>query len=173
MKTTTQAWGWLAAGVLALGLNGAYHDGGAAWVHQIVNRVVSRSVAVVALATGHADRFSAEARAVMAQDQAESYRWASVVERVQAQVQSRVSRSDNDFAWIDAMSAREEAALARVEASRARVEAQTGGIHFTELTFDPSTPVVCPRVRVSVPRIPKIEIVAPVVHIGMAVSGPV
>ncbi len=33
---TTQGWGWLAAGVLALGLNGIYQDGGAAWAHRIV-----------------------------------------------------------------------------------------------------------------------------------------
>jgi hypothetical protein len=40
---TTQAWGWLAAGVLALGLNGIYHDGGAAWAHRAVGRVLTAS----------------------------------------------------------------------------------------------------------------------------------
>src|SRR5215468_6038 len=33
-----KAWYWLAAGVLALGLNGAYQDGQFEWVHGLVNR---------------------------------------------------------------------------------------------------------------------------------------
>jgi hypothetical protein len=37
-----QAWGWLAAGVLALGLNGIYQDGGAAWAHRAVTQVMAR-----------------------------------------------------------------------------------------------------------------------------------
>jgi len=39
---TTQGWGWLAAGVLALGLNGFYQDGGAAWAHRIMDHVTAR-----------------------------------------------------------------------------------------------------------------------------------
>src|ERR1700726_2509691 len=52
-----QGWYWLAAGVMALGLNGVYHEGGAEWAHRFVNR----SAAVVALASGHAERFLAAA----------------------------------------------------------------------------------------------------------------
>ena len=52
---TTQAWAWLAAGVLALGLNGFYQDGGAAWAHRIVDgaieQVASRSGTLVDLAS--------------------------------------------------------------------------------------------------------------------------
>ncbi|MGD0760452.1 MAG: hypothetical protein ABR921_16250 [Candidatus Sulfotelmatobacter sp.] len=43
----TQAWAWLTAGVVALGLNGFYHDGGAAWAHRIAERVSDRSDFVV------------------------------------------------------------------------------------------------------------------------------
>src|SRR5271170_250460 len=39
---TTQGWGWLTAGVLALGLNGFYHDGGVAWAHRIMDHVTAR-----------------------------------------------------------------------------------------------------------------------------------
>ena len=38
----TYAWGWLAAGVLALGLNGIYQDGGAAWAHRALDQGVAR-----------------------------------------------------------------------------------------------------------------------------------
>jgi hypothetical protein len=34
-----KAWYWLAAGVLALGLNGAYQDGQLGWVHCLADRV--------------------------------------------------------------------------------------------------------------------------------------
>ncbi len=61
---STQAWGWLAAGVLALGLNGIYQDGGAAWAHRRSDRPdrrsSSRTEAVLALAAGRADWFVAK-----------------------------------------------------------------------------------------------------------------
>ena len=43
---TTQAWAWLTAGVLALGLNGFYHDGGAVWAHRIADQLAEKSEAV-------------------------------------------------------------------------------------------------------------------------------
>ena len=38
---TNRAWYWLAAGVLALGLNGAYQDGEFGWAHCLVDRSLS------------------------------------------------------------------------------------------------------------------------------------
>src|ERR1700758_1868952 len=58
----TQAWGWLGAAVLAAGLNSSYHNGGLEWVHEIVDRVQYNTGAVLALVTGRADQFLAEAR---------------------------------------------------------------------------------------------------------------
>ncbi len=63
---SAQAWGWLTAGVLALGLNGFYQDGGMQWAHEALGQFVHRSAAVVALATGSADRFVAEASQISA-----------------------------------------------------------------------------------------------------------
>src|ERR1700731_1707254 len=105
-----QGWYWLAAGVLALGLNGAYHDGGAEWAQRIVNR----SAAVVALASGHAERFLASAR-----EQTLLCRVATEM----ARFQTRMARTQTGFAHFDAMTARQEAALARLEGNRARFEA--------------------------------------------------
>jgi hypothetical protein len=39
--TSNRAWYWLAAGVLALGLNGAYQDGEFSWAHCLVDRSMS------------------------------------------------------------------------------------------------------------------------------------
>ena len=62
----TQAWGWLIAGVLAAGLNASYHDGGLQWAHEVAERVGHGSSAVLALASGNAERFLSEAQLVAA-----------------------------------------------------------------------------------------------------------
>jgi hypothetical protein len=159
---STQAWGWLAAGVVALGLNGFYHDGGAEWAHRFVNRVGSRSAAVVALASGHADRFLEEARLLTANDEPRSCKFTTEMARWQA----RVARGQAGFAHVEAMSAREQAALARIEANRARIEAQVARVQF--LQAQPGTMnlhIACPHVRANAPlvqipqiRIPRVEI---------------
>ena len=40
---TTQGWGWLAAGVLALGLNGFYQDGGLARAHRVFDAAIGHA----------------------------------------------------------------------------------------------------------------------------------
>lgn len=69
---TNQAWGWLAAGVLAAGLNASYYDGGLQWVHRVADRVEHNSAAVVAEASGRADLFLAEARMLTERNQTAS-----------------------------------------------------------------------------------------------------
>jgi hypothetical protein len=180
MKTQmTQAWGWLAAGVLAAGLNASYHDGGLQWAHQVADRMQHDSAAVLALASARADRFLAEARLLTARNETASCRWATMRDRVQSRIgQSMIDRSQ---AGWDVMSAHEEAQLARLEANRARMEAQiaaqTAHIRIAMADFDPvafkaiPAPVVCPRIRVNVPRLPMIK--APVIHVGTTSAGPV
>lgn len=63
MKTTS-AWRWLAAGVLALGLNGWYHNGGAPWAHVAIGQLARHTETVVFLAKSEAHRFFAEAHRV-------------------------------------------------------------------------------------------------------------
>jgi hypothetical protein len=179
---TTQARTWLAAGVLALGLNGFYQDGGAAWAHGAVNAAIARidnhAEAVLALATGRADWFLAKADSVQARGQTAACRFATAV----ARVQTRMMRSHSDMENFEEMSARQEAALARFEASRARIEAQVARVHIASVDFQmPEMPAVsCPRVRVNVPgvevprvHVPKFRIPAPLVHVDAAGSGTV
>ena len=169
---TNQAWGWLAAGVLAAGLNASYYDGGLQWVHRVADRVGRNSAAVVAAASGRADQFLSEARLLTARTQTASCPLSTAM----ALVQRRIARSE---AGLDGMSAREEAQLARLEASRARIEAQTARIRIPEAAFSPvvvrmTGASVCPRVRVSVPRMPAIKMPQiPAIHIDTASAGPV
>jgi len=201
---TTQAWGWLIAGVLAAGLNASYHNGGLEWAHQVANRVQYGSAAVLALASGRTDQFLTEARLLAvqnksaldlidqseqdqsdqdqslqvqaAQEQPTSCRFATTM----ARVQSRIDRSQATFDLMQAMSDRQQA---RWEANRARMEARIAGqmahLRITTADFAPVAlrampSPVCPRVRVSVPRMPRIEIPAvPEVHIDTGSAGPV
>ena len=177
---TNQAWGWLAAGVLAAGLNASYHDGGLQWAHRIADQICHKSGAVVSLASGSADWFLAEARMLTARNEAASCPLMAVM----ARVQSRIERSQGRFDRFEAMSAREEGQLARLEANRARMEARiaahTARFRIATAAFAPinikamPAPVVCPRVRVNIPKLPMAEMpVIPEIHVDVASAGPV
>jgi hypothetical protein len=188
----TQALGWLAAGVLAAGLNASYHDGGLAWAHRVADRIEDRSAAVLALATGRADEFVARMRMASARNETASCRLTSTI----ARVQSRMERSETGFAEFEAMSDRQQARMDRMEANRVRIEARLARIRIPAVSFNPAVfpaafravsvseisvpqidlkdmkiPVVCPRVRVRVPQPPMVKV--PMVHIDVAGSGPV
>jgi hypothetical protein len=174
---TTKAWGWLAAGVIAAGLNAAYHDGGLGWLHRVADRVCN-SAAVLGLASGRAEQFLAEARVLTARYEVESGRLASAV----AQVESGIARSEAGYGRVEDMTAREEAGWARMEADRAEMESQfatqAAQLRMVVSAVDSAhlnrTSVsVCPRVHVNVPRMPMIKIPAPVNHIGTLGTGPV
>jgi hypothetical protein len=177
METMTmkQGWYWLASGVMALGLNGVYHDGGAEWAHRLVNR----SAAVVALASGHSERFLASAQFFSAQEQ-----------MVPCRVATAIARFQTGFAHFDAMTARQEGRLARLEANRAqleagraRMEAQVARLDFASASLNPEfgaafvtkrikLPVICPRVRVDIPRT-FVRVPAPTVRVETVSAGPI
>jgi len=167
----TQAWGWLAVGMMAAGLNASYHDGGMQWAHEIVAEVQHNSEAVLALASGRADQFLAEAQLVTAKHEtATSCPFAAL-----AQAESQIEMKSGEF---EAMSAREEAALARLEANRARIEVRLANLRIPERMSAVVVPtprisrVLCPRVRVR-PRLPMIKLPTPMVHIETPGAGPV
>jgi hypothetical protein len=187
MKTKmTQAWGWLTLGVLAAGLNASYHNGGLQWAHQVADHVQHNSAAVLALASGNATRFLSEAQAVTAKNEKSSCRLASTL----ARVQNSISDAEQPGYRFEMMSAREEGQLARLEANRERIEArvqaqvaaQTAHLRMASVAFAPvtvkaiSTPVVCPRIHVNIPRMPMMKMkmpVAPEIHIDIPSAGPV
>lgn len=178
----TQAWGWLAVAVLAAGLNANYHDGGLQWAHEIVDRIGHNTNAVLALATGNAEQFLTEARAIEVHRQAPSCPLQAAVaelqSEVQSEVQSMVAPAHSDFYRFEAMSARQQARLVRLEANRARIEAQVARLRIPAVAFNPvviRTPdvSVCPRVRVNIPRMPRVRVPVRVVTAETFGSGPV
>ncbi len=161
----TQGWGWLAAAVVAAGLNASYHDGGLRWAHGIVDQVKHNSSAVIALATGHADQFLAEAKFVAARKQTQSCPLTAAL----AEVRTEVLPTDLQLQQVEIISARERVQLARIEANRARIEARVARMHIPAVALNPvvvAPRLTCPRVRVNLPRIPAMRMpVVPVVHI--------
>jgi len=149
---TTQGWGWLTAGVLALGLNGFYQDGGAAWAHRIVDgaveQVAKRTGAVVELASARVDRFMETADVLATRDETVPCRLAAAM----ARIQTRMARTQSGMARFESMSAREEAAVARMEADRSRMEARVTRVRMVPVAFRTTEipVVVCPRVRVEI-----------------------
>lgn len=169
----------MTAGVVALGLNGFYHDGGAEWVGQVADRVTERSAALVERVSTNADELLAEARMVAVRDQTAPCRLSTALAHVQTKIaqtkiaQTRIARSQAGFAHFQAMSARQEAQMARLEADqvevenqvearvRARINAQLARARFVSVAFDPvKVRVACPRLRANVPavRIPAVSI---------------
>ena len=196
----TQAWGWLAAAVLAAGVNSSYHEGGMQWAHEIADRIEHNTGAVLALATGRADQFLAEARML---DVDRAIDTAKEVEHSRCpftaateQVQTAFNQSQAEFDRFHALSDRQQAKLARLEANRARMEAhlqaRLARVRFADNNFTFTndtdfTPVVvqvpeirCQRVRVATPhipsvrvQIPRIHVPAPVVSVDDASNGPI
>ena len=147
------------------------------WAHEIVDRVGHNTGAVLALATGRADQFLTEARML----NVERHESQCPLAAAMAQVQSSIDRSESEFDGFQAMSDREQAQLARIEDNRARIEAQVQAklarVRLVEANFNPvvvQVPrITCPRVRVNIPRMPRINVPAPVVHVEYSGSGPV
>jgi hypothetical protein len=183
----TQAWGWLGAAVLAAGLNSSYHNGGLQWAHEIADRVQHNTGAVLALATGRADEFLAEA-AMLKVDRGTDI--ATNNEESQCPFSSAWARARNsfnhsqvEFDRFQALSDREQARLARLEANRARIEAQVqaklarvhladnsfrfadGDFSFADVSVAPAVAemprIHCPRVRVATPHVPRVRVRIP------------
>ena len=167
----TQAWGWLAAAALAAGLNASYHDGGLQWAHQIADQVGHNTNAVLALATGRADQFMAEAQLVTSHKQNAECPLTAALARIDTSMPS-----DFDVERFEVMSAREQAQLARLEANRARIEAHLSRVRIPAMALSrvvvtAPTVSVCPRVRVNLPAM-KMPVM-PVVHIAPPDGGSV
>jgi len=189
----TKAWGWLTAAVLAAVLNSSYHNGGLQWAHEIAERVEHNTGAVLALATGRADQFLAEARMLNA-DRAIASAMNSEAPRcpfavTASDLQNSFDQSQDQFQFkfdrFQALSDREQARLERLAAKRVRIEnqvrAKLAQLRIPEVNFAPvvvrvpelhAPEIDCPRVRVNVERMPRIKVPAAEVHVGYG-PGPV
>ena len=164
-----QALGWLAAGVLAAGLNASYHNGGLEWAHQIADQVGYRTSAVIALATGNADQFLTEARLLTA-----AHRSSCPFSAAMAQVEPEMANLDAAMVDFDALSAGQKVQIARLQERRARLESEFARVRIPAVAFNPVVVRIpdgadCPRVHVKIARMPRIKMPQiPKVRIGDA-----
>jgi hypothetical protein len=90
--TSNRAWYWMAAGVLALGLNGAYQDGEFSWAHCLVDR----SMGLFQRISDHGREFVAMAEIMLG-------RMPEARDRAQAAVESREAVLDRSQAKLEAL----------------------------------------------------------------------
>jgi hypothetical protein len=155
----TQGWGWLVAGVLALGSNGFYQDGGAAWVHRAVDgvaaRIADRSEVLADLAAERVDGLMTRASVAAVQAKTASCPLATAM----ARLQTKAARTKSGMSRFESMSTRQEVALARGEAQRARMDGQVARVRLTGAALDTEIPaVVCPRVPMIRVRTPEVQL---------------
>jgi ribosomal protein L27 len=104
-----KAWYWLAAGVLALGLNGAYQDGQLGWAHVLADR----ASAAVERVTLRGQSFLAMAEVMLGRDSTAFARTEGTIERVQNKIVcARVAQAQRQIAMAHV---REQLAQARVQ----------------------------------------------------------
>jgi len=144
---------------------------------------------VLALASGRADQFLTEARALTVPDETASPGLAALAQggscrlgTAMTRIQTSVARSSTELARVETLSARQEAQLARLEANRARMEGllaakaarlRMAAVQFNSADFSAVQDLKvrpCPGIRVNVPRPPRVRI--PVVHVEVAGMGP-
>lgn len=150
---TDKAWYWLAAGVLALGLNGAYQDGQLGWAHVLAGR----ATAAVERATLRGQHFVAMAEIMLGREPQAFGRTQAAIERIQNRmVCDRVARAQRQMAMAQV---REQLAQARVQQKMAMVQMKMGRVrmiadranHFRDC--DGFSKVV-----VNMPDLPKIDL---------------
>jgi len=113
---TEKAWYWLAAGVLALGLNGAYQDGQLVWAHVLVDRAAA-SVERVALRGQH---FVAMAEVMLGREPHALAHTEAALERVQERMAcDRIAQAQRHMAMARV---REQLAQAKMQRKMAMVQ---------------------------------------------------
>jgi hypothetical protein len=161
MKAATQAWYWLAAGVLALGLNGYYQDGGLLQIHRLADSAkstIAESRVHFSKAATLAEVFAERPRC---ERQAPSGAVTAMIPRQtqarRAELQERLE--EMQAARVQARIARLQQVLAQRELQRAQVEWQDGRISVVNDAGQ--VQLTLPGVEVNVPQEPVAEIPQP------------
>jgi hypothetical protein len=149
-----KGWFWMAAGVLALGLNGAYQDGEFQWVHA----AAQRSVHAIEQASDQASRVIDVAEVMLGRTPASLERTEVALQRVQAKVAcKRFEMAQREMAKAqvqrDLASARVDHQLAQMQ-----MKMQMNMDRVRAITIERSSRINCPEmsrvvVMTSVPRI--------------------
>jgi hypothetical protein len=159
MRAANQAWYWLAAGVLALGLNGYYQDGGLQGVHRLADSTLAKvsttkaqftEMAMLArVAMADHSRFRCERRAPTAVVAFDS----NVALHPPSQLPDfQVRLGDMQSARVQARVAGLEQVIRNRQLQRAQVALRNRGL---EVLTDQG------QVQVELPQVPQVQITVP------------
>jgi hypothetical protein len=151
--TSDKAWYWLAAGVLALGLNGAYQDGEFQWVH----RLADHSARLMERASEEGLRTLATAEVMVGRNPESLARTEATLQKLQMRIACKrieMARREVDMAQVhrDLAAARIDQQMAKVQASMDRVRMIT--IERTNRVRN------CPELSrvIVMPNIPRVDL---------------
>ena len=175
----SRAWYWVAAGVLAMGLNSEYQHGGLKWAHRSVDR--GREVANCLEASSH--RYLAMARLMFGADPAPEFPTEVVLAQVQEQVADAQEKiQDKQFGIDKVTEIHERIEPAMIRAQVAMEKAQIK-INMAQMKAEmrANRAYMCPRMEkmtfvvpdvpnVKVPRvsIPKVTVRVPQVDVDLS-----
>ncbi|HEV2118047.1 MAG TPA: hypothetical protein VGR48_18565 [Terriglobales bacterium] len=166
MNPANKAWYWLAAGVLALGLNGYYQDGG----FQALHRLAGCTSTAIAQDTSQFRQIATLAEVTLAESaRCERPKPANVIVSGQmilpqaqvgipARTQVRLAQLQGRLealqaAPVEARMARFQQVIAQREMRRAQVELQNGRIDVLTDQGELRVAVPFPRVEVTIPQV--------------------
>ncbi len=154
--TSDKAWYWLAAGVLALGLNGAYQDGQFGWVHGIADR----SMETVERASTRGLSFVTPAEVMLGRN-SEALGWKeATLQRMQEKFACK--RMEMAERQIDMGQMQRDLAMARVDRQMAKVQMKMDKVRVIAME-NANSAQRCSGFSRMVVTIPQIEV--PNVHI--------
>ncbi len=145
-----KGWYWLAAGVLALGLNGAFQDGEFQWVHA----AAQRSVRAIERASEQTSRFLDVAQVMLGRTPASLERTEVALQKVQAKAAcKRVEMAQREIARAQVQ---REIAAARIDQQLAQMQMKMDRVRT--ITIERTSRINCPEmsrmvVTSNVPRI--------------------
>lgn len=159
---TDKAWYWLAAGVLALGLNGAYQDGQLGWAHVLADRAAG----VVERASLRGQHLVAMAEMMLGREPQAFGHTQAAIERIQNRIVcDRVARAQRQMAMAQV---REQLAQAMVQQKMAMVEMKMDRVRaisveranqFRDCDGFSKVVVNMPRLpKINIPNMPDIEV---------------
>jgi hypothetical protein len=151
---TDKAWYWLAVGVLALGLNGAYQDGQLGWAHVLADRATG----AVERATLRGEHFLTMAQVMLGREPRAFGRTEAAIEGIQNRIVcDRVAHAQRQMAIAQV---REQLAQARVQQKMAMVQMKMNRVRM--ITSERANQFRdCDgfsKVVVNIPDLPKIDL---------------
>ena len=148
-----KAWYWLAAGVLALGLNGAYQDGEFAWAH----RIADHSTNLVERASEQGLRFVTMAEVMLGRSPESMGRTEVALQRLQTgMVCKRIEMAQRE---VDMAQLQRDLAAAHIDRQLARVQSTMD--HVRMITIERTSRVPnCPKLSrvIVMPNMPRVDL---------------